>query len=227
MRSRIEPSPSRGCRAFGFRARAGIAGRLGADTLEAVLMRIAIDAMGGDHGPGSIIDGALVAARHLQIGLLLVGARGVVDAELRRHPGAAALDIETLDAPEWVEMAEPAAAALRRKPRASIRVAAEAVRNRPCGRALQRRTHRRLGDRGARGIRAAAGRGSARAGDNRSDPRPAGGPARLRRDGRMPTRSIWCSSRCLGRRMRGSRSGVNRRAWGCCRWARKRAKATR
>ena len=93
-------------------------------------MRIAIDAMGGDHGPGSIIDGALVAARHLQIGLLLVGARGVVDAELRRHPGAAALDIETLDAPEWVEMAEPAAAALRRKPRASIRVAAEAVRNR-------------------------------------------------------------------------------------------------
>ena len=93
-------------------------------------MRIAIDAMGGDHGPGSIIDGALVAARHLQIGLLLVGARGVVDAELRRHPGATALDIETLDAPEWVEMAEPAAAALRRKPRASIRVAAEAVRNR-------------------------------------------------------------------------------------------------
>ena len=40
-------------------------------------MRIAIDAMGGDHGPGSIIDGALVAARHLQIGLLLVGARAV------------------------------------------------------------------------------------------------------------------------------------------------------
>ena len=93
-------------------------------------MRIAIDAMGGDHGPGSIIDGALVAARHLQIGLLLVGARAVVDAELRRHPGATALDIETLDAPEWVEMAEPAAAALRRKPQASIRVAAEAVRNR-------------------------------------------------------------------------------------------------
>ena len=92
-------------------------------------MRIAIDAMGGDHGPGSIIDGALVAARHLQIGLLLVGARGVIDAELRRHPGATALDIEMLDAPEWVEMAESAAAALRRKPRASIRVAAEAVRN--------------------------------------------------------------------------------------------------
>jgi glycerol-3-phosphate acyltransferase PlsX len=92
-------------------------------------MRIAIDAMGGDRGPGSIIDGALVAARRLQIGLLLVGARAVVDAELRRHPAAATLDVETLDAPEWVEMAEAPAAALRRKPRASIRLAAEAVQS--------------------------------------------------------------------------------------------------
>jgi phosphate acyltransferase len=91
-------------------------------------MRIAIDAMGGDHGPGSIIDGALVAARHLQIGLLLVGARDIVETELRRHPGAGSLDIEILDAPEWVEMAEAAASALRRKPHASIRVAADAVK---------------------------------------------------------------------------------------------------
>ena len=36
-------------------------------------MRIAIDAMGGDAGPSVIVDGALVAARHLQVGLLLVG----------------------------------------------------------------------------------------------------------------------------------------------------------
>jgi glycerol-3-phosphate acyltransferase PlsX len=92
-------------------------------------MRIAIDAMGGDHGPGSIIDGALVAARHLQIGLLLVGPRAVIDAELLRHPGAGALDVAALDAAEWIGMEEPAAAALRRKPRASIRVAAEAVRD--------------------------------------------------------------------------------------------------
>ena len=37
-------------------------------------MRIAIDAMGGDDGPGTIIDGALVAARHWvgAIGLFVV-----------------------------------------------------------------------------------------------------------------------------------------------------------
>ncbi len=84
--------------------------------------------MGGDDAPESIVQGALVAARRLQIGLLLVGARAAIERELSRHPGASWLDLEILDTPERVEMAEPAAAALRRKPRASIRLAADAVR---------------------------------------------------------------------------------------------------
>ena len=92
-------------------------------------MRIAIDAMGGDAGPAVVVDGALVAARHLQIGLLLVGAATQIEAELSRHPAARGLDLQIVDAPERIEMAEPAAAALRRKPRASIRIAAEAVRD--------------------------------------------------------------------------------------------------
>ena len=83
--------------------------------------------MGGDEGPGSIIDGALVAARHLQIGLLLVGARAAIEPELARHPAASSLDVQILDAPDCIRMEEPAAAALRRKPGASIRLAAEAV----------------------------------------------------------------------------------------------------
>ena len=92
-------------------------------------MRIAIDAMGGDDAPGSIVHGTLVAARHLQCGLLLVGARAAIEQELARHPGAGSLDIALVDAPERIEMAESAAAALRRKPGASIRLAAEAVRD--------------------------------------------------------------------------------------------------
>ena len=85
--------------------------------------------MGGDDGPGTIVDGSLVAARHLQIGLLLAGDRRLIERELARHPGARGLDLEILDTPEYVTMAEPASTALRRKPRASIRVAAEAVRD--------------------------------------------------------------------------------------------------
>src|SRR5262245_57979453 len=95
-------------------------------------MRIAIDAMGGDVGPSVTVDGALVAARHLQIALLLVGDAAAIEAELARHPVASLfgrLDVQIVDAPERIEMSESAAQALRRKPRASIRVAAEAVRD--------------------------------------------------------------------------------------------------
>jgi phosphate acyltransferase len=90
-------------------------------------LKIAIDAMGGDDGPRAIVDGALVAARHLQIGLLLAGDRATIEGELSRHPGAAALDLQIIDTPESITMGESATAALRRKPRASIRVAADAV----------------------------------------------------------------------------------------------------
>ena len=53
-------------------------------------------------------------------------------AELARHPVASLfrrIDVQIVDAPERIEMSESAAQALRRKPRASIRVAAEAVRD--------------------------------------------------------------------------------------------------
>ena len=83
--------------------------------------------MGGDHAPRSIIDGALAAARHLDLGLVLAGPADAIRAELARHPDAAQFSIRILDAPDVIGMAEAPAAALRRKPRASIRVAAECV----------------------------------------------------------------------------------------------------
>jgi glycerol-3-phosphate acyltransferase PlsX len=90
-------------------------------------MRIAIDAMGGDFAPRHIVDGALAAARSVGCGLALVGRRDAIERELERHRDRDGLDVRVVDAPEVIEMAEAAAAALRRKPRASIRVAAELV----------------------------------------------------------------------------------------------------
>jgi phosphate acyltransferase len=90
-------------------------------------MRIAVDAMGGDHAPGHPVEGALAAARHLGLGIDLVGRADLVRAELDRHPDAGTLDIRVIDAPDVVNMAESPAHALRRKPRASIKVAAEHV----------------------------------------------------------------------------------------------------
>jgi glycerol-3-phosphate acyltransferase PlsX len=90
-------------------------------------MRIAVDAMGGDHAPARIVDGALAAARHLGLGIDLVGRSSEVDAQVARHPDAGALDLRVVDAPDVIGMAEAPAQALRRKPRASIRVAADLV----------------------------------------------------------------------------------------------------
>src|SRR5688500_18079715 len=91
------------------------------------MIRIAVDPMSVDHAPRSIIDGALAAARHQDLGLLLAGPADIIRAELERHPDAAQFSIRVLPAPDVIDMAEPPAAALWRKPRASIRIAAEAV----------------------------------------------------------------------------------------------------
>jgi glycerol-3-phosphate acyltransferase PlsX len=91
------------------------------------MIRIAVDAMGGDHAPTNVVDGAVAAARHLDVQLALVGPTKTVEAALASHPDWRSLDIDVVEAPEVIGMADPPAASLRRKPRASIRVAADLV----------------------------------------------------------------------------------------------------
>jgi glycerol-3-phosphate acyltransferase PlsX len=93
------------------------------------MIRIAVDAMGGDHAPDTMVDGAVAAARHLDAEILLVGARDRVEAALLPHGYSGRRRIRVVDAPETVAMTEAPAAALRRKRRASVRVAAECVAN--------------------------------------------------------------------------------------------------
>lgn len=88
-------------------------------------MRIAVDAMGGDDAPRTVVLGAVTAAREDGLALTLVGARAVLEDELARFPEVASLSIRILDAPDVVGMGEPALAGRRRS--ASVRVAAEAV----------------------------------------------------------------------------------------------------
>jgi len=88
---------------------------------------IAIDAMGGDHAPGYIVDGALAAVRHFDLGVILTGPIDRLTAELERHPDADKDRIRLSAAETVVGMAESAVSALRRKPTASIKVAADAL----------------------------------------------------------------------------------------------------
>ena len=90
-------------------------------------MRVAVDAMGGDHGPSVVVEGAVAAARHADVAVTLVGDSGQLRAELARYPDAAGLDILVVHAADAVGMGERPAEALRRKPGSSIRVAAGLV----------------------------------------------------------------------------------------------------
>jgi glycerol-3-phosphate acyltransferase PlsX len=88
---------------------------------------VAVDALGGDHGPRVVAEGAVAASRELGVRVLLVGPDRVLAEELRRA-GAAGLAIEVVDAPEEVGMAEPVTRASLKK-RSSIKVALELVRD--------------------------------------------------------------------------------------------------
>src|SRR5688572_4370819 len=91
------------------------------------MIRIAVDAMGGDHAPSAIVDGAVAAARHLDVQIVLIGSTSRVRAALESHADWQHLSIDITDAPDVIGMEEAPAAALRRKPGASIRVAADCV----------------------------------------------------------------------------------------------------
>ncbi|MBP1634259.1 MAG: plsX [Acidobacteria bacterium] len=90
-------------------------------------IRIAVDAVGGDHGPGPIVAGALAAARALPVSLVLVGPEAEVRRAVEESPEACGVAVRFVDSGRAVGMAEPPAAALRRSPGASIRVAAAEV----------------------------------------------------------------------------------------------------
>src|SRR5215472_7184830 len=88
---------------------------------------IAVDAMGGDYAPRTIVDGALTAARHFDLGVALVGPHGGLTPEIARHPDVPPERVRIVEAGDIVAMTDSPAAALRRKPTASIRVAADLV----------------------------------------------------------------------------------------------------
>jgi glycerol-3-phosphate acyltransferase PlsX len=94
-------------------------------------MRIALDAMGGDHAPGVNVDGAVSAARELGIESFLVGPEKIVGPLLREK--GQGLPIEIVDADEVVGMDESPVEAIRKKRNSSLRVSARLVREGKAG----------------------------------------------------------------------------------------------
>ncbi len=93
----------------------------GSMPLSQTTIRIALDAMGGDHAPSVVVEGAVLAARELGVEVVLVGPCEAVQRELARHD-TSGLSLPVVHAEEVVGMAEHAAAAFRQKRRSSIAV---------------------------------------------------------------------------------------------------------
>ncbi|HMV32202.1 MAG: phosphate acyltransferase PlsX [Gemmatimonadales bacterium] len=88
------------------------------------MIRIALDAMGGDNAPQAEVEGAVQALTELPPGFViqLVGRREPIEAELARHPGVDRSRIELHDAPDVIGMDEKPLAAVRKKPNSSLAI---------------------------------------------------------------------------------------------------------
>jgi glycerol-3-phosphate acyltransferase PlsX len=89
---------------------------------------IAVDAMGGDHAPQSPVEGAVRAAVEDGTSVLLVGDRPRIEAELSRLGASGNRRLEIIHAEQVVGMDESAITPIRKKPRSSIRLCAELVK---------------------------------------------------------------------------------------------------
>lgn len=116
------------------------------------MARIAIDAMGGDYAPRTIIEGALWAAQEYGVGLELVGRQEDIEAELNRiktagciysdcgtkgHKRRIKIDLDTIDytishASEVIGMGEAVGQSIRKKKDSSIVASVRAVAEGRC-----------------------------------------------------------------------------------------------
>lgn len=85
--------------------------------------RVAVDAMGGDHGPAEVVKGALLAARRLEGEVLLIGRTEEVRTEVDDMPA----NVTLVDARDVIDMADKIDA-VKAKPEASINVGMNLVK---------------------------------------------------------------------------------------------------
>jgi glycerol-3-phosphate acyltransferase PlsX len=91
------------------------------------MIKISVDAMGGDYAPEDVVKGAVIGAREYGTGIILVGPESRVKQELDKYH-TQGMDIEIVHTDEYLVEGEPSAYALRMKRNASIAVATRLVK---------------------------------------------------------------------------------------------------
>ena len=96
------------------------------------MVKVALDAMGGDNAPSEIVKGAIDAiTENSEVKVYLVGKEALVKDELSKYKFNAD-QVEVVDATEVIEMAEPPVMAIRKKRDSSIVKALHLVKDGTC-----------------------------------------------------------------------------------------------
>lgn len=96
------------------------------------ITKVAVDAMGGDNAPSEIVKGVVNAVNaRTDVMVFLIGQEAVVKQELAKYTFPSE-QIELVDAPEVIEMAEPPAVAIRKKKQSSIVIGMNMVKEKQC-----------------------------------------------------------------------------------------------
>lgn len=91
------------------------------------MMKVAVDAMGGDYGPRVIVEGAIRASLEYQAEVILVGVEDLIKKELDRLPHSQA-KVTIINASEFIDM-EEGLLSIRKKKKSSIRIGTELVKS--------------------------------------------------------------------------------------------------
>ncbi|MFH0877968.1 MAG: phosphate acyltransferase PlsX [Candidatus Omnitrophota bacterium] len=92
------------------------------------MIKVAVDAMGGDFAPRSVVDGVVQAVKKYDVFVYLVGQTARIQEELKVHKFDPSR-IEIIQADEIVEMNESPAVAIRKKKNSSISVGIQLLKN--------------------------------------------------------------------------------------------------
>lgn len=92
-------------------------------------MRIAVDAMGGDHAPHEIVKGAILAAKEYDIDIILIGDERLIKQELERSSNSDQSKIFLVHTEEFISMEDSPSLAVRRKRNSSIHIGLKMVKN--------------------------------------------------------------------------------------------------
>ncbi|MCX6000658.1 MAG: hypothetical protein NTU41_14040, partial [Chloroflexi bacterium] len=92
------------------------------------LVRVAVDAMGGDHAPTEVVKGAVQAARDLQVEVFLTGPIKIIEEEVSKLD-TANLPVHLVDAKDVIKDGEHPIIAVMRKPNSSLAVATRLVKD--------------------------------------------------------------------------------------------------